>query len=61
MLKASHTWIASFKRKYGIVSRKITELVTPRAQNEKASIEDDVANFINTVKPKIQYYTPEKV
>ncbi|KAK6059079.1 hypothetical protein COOONC_03294 [Cooperia oncophora] len=48
--KASRTWIKAFKRRYGIVSRKITAFVTRRNHRSREEIELEAAQFVSVVR-----------
>jgi len=59
--KASATWILNFKRKYRIVSRKITKFVSRSAQRDKEQLQIACQEFIATVKSNINLFELENI
>jgi len=59
--KASATWIFNFKRKYRIVSRKITKFVSRSAQRDKEQLQIACQEFIATVKSNINLFELENI
>lgn len=52
--KACPTWISSFKRRYGIVSRRITAFITKKAYRSRDEIELKAQQFVRVVKDDMQ-------
>lgn len=59
--KAGPTWILNWKRKYKIVSRKITKFVNRSLMRDKAQLEIACQEFVSTVKPFIGLYGTENI
>jgi len=59
--KASATWILNFKRKYRIVSRKITKFVSRSAQRDKEQLQIACQEFIATVKSNINLFELDNI
>jgi hypothetical protein len=58
---ASHFWIISFKRKYRIVSRKITKYVSVAQIEDSASIMETAKNFVENAISKFEEYSPNHI
>lgn len=59
--KASATWLLEFKKRHGIVSRKITKWVTKKTLATQESLEEQAAIFIQKVKTHIADFGVENV
>lgn len=59
--KAGATWILNFKRKHGIVSRKITKFVNRSTTRDKEQLQTACQEFINTVKSYIDLFGIENI
>ncbi|KAK6044397.1 tc5 transposase [Cooperia oncophora] len=52
--KASQSWITAFKRRYGIVSRKITTFVTKRNYRSREEIQRKAQEFVSIVRREME-------
>jgi len=59
--RAGATWILNFKRKHGIVSRKITKFVNRSATRDKEQLQTACQEFISTVKSYINLFELENI
>ena len=60
-LELDATWILNFKRKHGIVSRKITKFVNRSTTRDKEQLQTACQEFINTVKSYIDLFGIENI
>jgi hypothetical protein len=58
---ASHFWLISFKRKYRIVSRKITKYVSMAQIEDSASIMETARNFVESAISKFEEYSSNHI
>lgn len=61
IFKASHSWIARFKKSHRIVSRKVTKFVTRRTLEDSVDLQQSADNFLETVKPLIEQFGSENI
>lgn len=61
IFKASHSWIARFKKSYRIISRKVTKFVTRRTLEDSADLQQSANDFLGRVKPFIEQFGSENV
>jgi len=61
VFKASHTWVDNFKKRHGISSRKVTQLVNKRQIKNVSGIMKAAKEFQANIKNEAQKYNPELV
>lgn len=52
--QASKSFVTEFKKRYKLVSRKITKITTSKALHDAEGIQERAANFVNSVKEEIR-------
>jgi hypothetical protein len=58
---ASESWAHKFKKRFNLVSRKITKYVTKSDMTNKAEIEANARAFVQEIKQELQQYQPHEV
>ncbi|EGT35649.1 hypothetical protein CAEBREN_23892 [Caenorhabditis brenneri] len=59
--KASHEWLAGWKRRHGLTSRKITKFVAIVRHKSRAEIEKQSKEFVAKVNPDFRLYSPANI
>jgi len=59
--KAGATWILNFKRKHGIVSRKITKFINRSSKTNQEQLQIACQEFISSVKSFIDLFEPQNI
>lgn len=61
LFNASHKWVYEFKRRHGIVSRKINKFVTRKSIIDKTKLDKEACEFVKKIKEDILFVGEENV
>jgi hypothetical protein len=58
---ASNWWVNNFKQKHGIVSRKISKVVSSQSIRNADEIDNAAEDFVNAVRAEMKNYSPSEI